>query len=624
MSEKQVSVRLVARGGQQVRAELEQIGTTGAAALGRIEPAAESAARAMARVGDVSRVAGMRMRGLAFQLNDVFVSLAGGMNPMMVFIQQGSQIAQIYAGQGGVTSALRDVGTMARWVVTRLGPVGAVVGAAAAAVAGMRGEIERTSGVAVTFGDTALAVWQVVRDGAWNLIRPAALKIGEWFAIGWRAVVDATRIAGNALVRGVRIAVAAIGAAWNGGWRSLYGTALIAVDDTILAVATFGDRAAAIFTGAYDAVLAIWQRLPQALGDFAFSAANTLIAGVEAMLNGVVERINSFIRMLNTVLSKLPEWATGEGGLQIGTIGDVALGRVPNPYAGQASAAGAAAQGAFDAALARTYINPPETGLRARGAEALSAGAAAWAEFQAQVREIMASDPLGEFFDEVKMRAIENALARAAEAAKKAGGALARMPEEAMKGLDLIIGKLDDYARQARDMAGSIGDALIGAFRGAEDAIAEFVRTGKLEFGSLVTSILADMARIAARRFILGPLAQGLGKLLGGGVGAALATVLHSGGVVGMAGVPRAVPALAFAGASRLHAGGWAGLRPDEVPAILQRGERVLSRREARAWSNGGGVTVNIMTRDAESFRASRTQIAADIARAVAAGRRGM
>ena len=87
------------------------------------------------------------------------------------------------------------------------------------------------------------------------------------------------------------------------------------------------------------------------------------------------------------------------------------------------------------------------------------------------------------------------------------------------------------------------------------------------------------------------------------------------------------VPALAFAGAPRMHSGGWAGLRPDEVPAILQRGERVLSRREAAGYGNGGNggnVTVNINARDAESFRQSRTQIAADIARAVSLGRRGM
>ena len=83
------------------------------------------------------------------------------------------------------------------------------------------------------------------------------------------------------------------------------------------------------------------------------------------------------------------------------------------------------------------------------------------------------------------------------------------------------------------------------------------------------------------------------------------------------------VPAMAFAAAPRMHSGGVAGLRHDEVPAILQRGERVLSRREAQSYS-GGGVNVTIMARDAESFRQSRTQVAADIARAVSLGRRGM
>ena len=84
------------------------------------------------------------------------------------------------------------------------------------------------------------------------------------------------------------------------------------------------------------------------------------------------------------------------------------------------------------------------------------------------------------------------------------------------------------------------------------------------------------------------------------------------------------VPAMAFANAPRMHEGGWAGLKSDEVPAILQRGERVLSRRETRGYGGGGGVTVNINARDVESFRQSRTQVAADIARAVSMGRRGM
>ena len=60
-----------------------------------------------------------------------------------------------------------------------------------------------------------------------------------------------------------------------------------------------------------------------------------------------------------------------------------------------------------------------------------------------------------------------------------------------------------------------------------------------------------------------------------------------------------------------------------EGGTILQRGERVLSRREAQGYG-AGGVNVTIMARDAESFRQSRTQVAADIARAVSLGRRGM
>ncbi len=94
----------------------------------------------------------------------------------------------------------------------------------------------------------------------------------------------------------------------------------------------------------------------------------------------------------------------------------------------------------------------------------------------------------------------------------------------------------------------------------------------------------------------------------------------------GNAAPQRMVPAMAFVGAPRMHRGGWAGLRPDEVPAILQKGERVLNRREAAqsGTASSQNITINIQTRDAESFRQSRTQVSADIARAVAMGRRGM
>ena len=140
-----------------------------------------------------------------------------------------------------------------------------------------------------------------------------------------------------------------------------------------------------------------------------------------------------------------------------------------------------------------------------------------------------------------------------------------------------------------------------------------------------MSSLLADLARLSARKFILGPLANVLSGALGN-LGNLFAPVLHAGGMVGGAAPARRVPAMAFAGAPRMHSGGWAGLRPDEVPAILQKGERVLNRREAQGYgqSSAPNITINIQTRDATSFRQSRTQVSADIARAVALGRRGM
>jgi lambda family phage tail tape measure protein len=199
--------------------------------------------------------------------------------------------------------------------------------------------------------------------------------------------------------------------------------------------------------------------------------------------------------------------------------------------------------------------------------------------------------------------------------------------ETAKTGWEAVRATLADYAAKARDIGGDIGNALVSAFTSAENAVGEFVKTGKLDFRDLVTSMIADLAKLAARRFILGPIANALSGALGG-AGGIFANILHAGGMVGSPGPGRMVPALAFAGAPRMHSGGWAGIKPDEVPAILQRGERVLSRREAAGYGQGQGaapnISVTINARDAESFRQSRTQVAADIARAVSLGRRGM
>lgn len=435
---------------------------------------------------------------------------------------------------------------------------------------------------------------------------------------------------------------ALLAASWE-GYRALVFTVLdLIVGGTVTAV----DRTVAVWAGAFESIKAIWGRLPGAIGDFAFQGANGLISGIEAMLNGVVTRINSFIAAINGALEMLPDWAVGDGGARIGTLDPLSLGRIDNPFAGSASEAGTAAADAFATAFGRTYIEAPDLSGGLAGEAAGRAGA--WLEQSRSLGEA-ATRPLeswralqdaiaagsDEGTDALNDGAagagrVADALDNAAGAGRRAGAAGKQAGQDAKVGADqaklgweMVASSLSDYAAGAQDMGSSIGGALTSAFQGAENAVGEFVRNGKASMRDLATSVIADFAKIGARRFLLGPLAGALGGLtagLGGG-SSIFASVLHAGGMVGTGGTGRSVPAAAFAHAPRVHSGGWAGLRSDEVPAILQRGERVLSRREV---ANGSGVTINIQSRDAESFRQSRAQISADIARAVAMGRRSM
>lgn len=96
----------------------------------------------------------------------------------------------------------------------------------------------------------------------------------------------------------------------------------------------------------------------------------------------------------------------------------------------------------------------------------------------------------------------------------------------------------------------------------------------------------ADFLRQIAQ-MILQQLALNFAKRLFGGFGIG-AGVAHSGGVVGASGARRQVSAAAFSNAMRFHSGGVAGLRPGEVPTILERGEEVLTRSDPRHIFNAG------------------------------------
>jgi phage-related minor tail protein len=107
------------------------------------------------------------------------------------------------------------------------------------------------------------------------------------------------------------------------------------------------------------------------------------------------------------------------------------------------------------------------------------------------------------------------AAARGAGGAARAAGAeaaaaseeMAEAAEETIGGWQAVTAALAEYAEKAREIGGDIGQALVGAFQGAENAVADFVKSGKLSIRDLVTSTIAELARLGARRFLLGPLA---------------------------------------------------------------------------------------------------------------------
>lgn len=136
--------------------------------------------------------------------------------------------------------------------------------------------------------------------------------------------------------------------------------------------------------------------------------------------------------------------------------------------------------------------------------------------------------------------------------------------------------RLAEYAADAADATDEIAAAGARMAKGLEDAFVQLASTGKLSFRDLTQSILADLTRISVRQSIVGPLASGLFGALGLG-GPAAAPAAPAG--------PFAPPAGGF----RFHRGGIAGgLRPNEVPAILTRGEGVFTHEQMRALAPAG------------------------------------
>jgi hypothetical protein len=280
---------LAAQGKHQLAAAVVAVN----ARLATEEAALDISTAAYTRNAAAVRMSNMQRTNLIFQLNDIGVSLASGMNPLMVLIQQGSQIATIYSGeQGGIGRAFSETAKMAGGLVTKLWPVAAVLGIAAGLTAGLTHEINELGGAQVSFGDTALAMWELFAEGIYRFAEPAVSAIGGWIHDAWETSAPVLKDFGNYIVGG--------------------------------------------FDLAYRNVKTIWAMLPAALGDVTVSTANAVIAAIEDMINKSRMGMISFLMQAQTALG--PFGGAAASGAAALAQGPVSFGRLDNPNEGAAKA----------------------------------------------------------------------------------------------------------------------------------------------------------------------------------------------------------------------------------------------------------------------------------------------
>ncbi len=259
------------------------------------------------KIGQSAGAQRANMANLAAQINDIGVSLATGQNPMLVFIQQGSQISQIAANMEGGFKAL----TVAAFrLVAPFLPIAAAIGALYVGfksftddiaakhkpeleayanslgltekemrklgdtTVGANGKLKEFDNVTITMADSWNGFVATVKEGLAGLIEPFS-GVTSYFSTAWDAVMKFLYYA----------------------FIGFYGSVV----------------------GGMRAIVKIIANLPSVAGETAKSIANATIAAVEFLVNKSIAGLNVLISGANEVTSKF--------GINLGTIGEAQFGR---------------------------------------------------------------------------------------------------------------------------------------------------------------------------------------------------------------------------------------------------------------------------------------------------------
>jgi len=160
-----------------------------------------------------------------------------------------------------------------------------------------------------------------------------------------------------------------------------------------------------------------------------------------------------------------------------------------------------------------------------------------------------------------------------------------------------------NYLEQAQDVAGQTRSLFTNAFSSMEDAVVNFAMAGKFSFGDFAKSVLADMARIEARKAT----SNLLGGLVNLGISAASNYFGGGGGnglEAGSAGAVSSNMGASQAGYSSQYLSGWVGVAgqrasggpvaPNSLYQVNELGPELLSqggRTYLMTGEQGGSIT---------------------------------
>lgn len=613
--------RLLERLFVEVRADFSKLNGDLSTAVAQNKRATDTMTRQWNQAGQSIRYVNNRVLNLGYQLNDIGMTLATGMNPMTVMIQQGSQIAQIYGGQGGVRAMFSDLSRILVGIARNLWPLAALAGG----IALVNQEIGETTQVAVTFQDTLLATFQVLGRYIGNVIAGPLSYLQEAFSEVFDFIAEWFPRVMNAVV-GVTVAtLSSIGAAWE-LLPELIKDALILVNNTFLDAMNSLIQAV-VFT--VRVIINEFNKLPDSMRVAITQGVNFVISGFEQMVNGAISSINSFTKAINELLNEFgADEALELFGIagRLPTVSEVDLSSwrmsVTNSLKGEVKTLADIASETFN----EDFVG----GLGLTRGEPSGAFGELANRVRAAFGESLNVDYAGKFFEDVKNQAIENALSRIAgeldgggggksgggKGAKKGG--IAGAAENALDSLVELFGTLDQELTTA-------ADNLAQVFGSAFESIAQ---TGRLSFTDLIQDLnqlvisstsqllqeeLSNVFKeLAASKGGLGSLFSNLFSSLFGGGGTGFSIFGKAGGGI----VPPHMPFMAHElGRENIEQDGIGGAR------------RVTTAGRSRYLNNQSSstspvVNVTIMASDPSSFKGSQTQIAATMRRALSVGGR--